>query len=242
MSEKKVEVERHIESSGGDRGGDVREMHYQRTEEHGRPVDRKQEHHQETVHTGYTHTEVSAPLIAAAPPIIHTDSNVAEGLIGGFTGSAARYTATTADISIQPSAKQLDEARRDEESHHREAAAIAQQHERSLEKKTEEYRRQAEQEAEKIRKELEKQHERDIDFRKGLIDSAIDRQKKEVDLEAKMAKKELEREAQLAKDALERSKLATNVEVNFDSAVGQTTSAGTTVSESESHTKNVRRN
>nr|WBQ85682.1 CAHS 1a [Macrobiotus sp. 1 JF-2022a] len=73
-----------------------------------------------------------------------------------------------------------------------------------------------------------------------------------------MAKKELEREAQLAKEALERSKLATNVEVNFDSAggklqhsisffclralisVGHTTSAGTTVSESESVRRDVR--
>ncbi|OQV15592.1 hypothetical protein BV898_10311 [Hypsibius exemplaris] len=44
-----------------------------------------------------------------------------------------------------------------------------------------------------------------------------------------MAKRELDREGQLAKEALERSRLATNVEVNFDSAAGHTVSGGTTI-------------
>ncbi|XP_055351814.1 cytosolic-abundant heat soluble protein 94205-like [Paramacrobiotus metropolitanus] len=193
-----------------------------------------------TVHTGYTHTQVTAPLVAPAPPIIQTP-RMAEELVGGFTGSAARYTATTGELNIQPSERLLQEAARDSAAHSRESEAIAKAHERELEKKTEQYRKEAEAEAEKIRKELEKQHERDIEFRKGLIDSAIERQKREVELEAKMAKRELEREAQLAKEALERSKLATNVEVNFDSAVGHTASVGTTVSESESVTRDVRK-
>nr|WBQ85679.1 CAHS 1b [Paramacrobiotus richtersi] len=145
-------------------------------------------------------------------------SGIAEDLVGGFTGSASRYTATTQELSMQPSDKLLQEAARDEAARSREAEAIAKAHERDLEKKTEAYRKEAEAEAEKIRKELEKQHERDVEFRKGLIDSAIERQKREVELEAKMAKRELDREAQVAKEALERSKLATNVEVNFDSA------------------------
>jgi len=155
----------------------------------------------------------------------------------GFTASASRITGTSAEANIHMTPEMIEQAKKDEERYRREHDAIAQQHDKELERKTEQYRKQAELEAEKIRKELEKQHQKDIDFRKDLIDSTIQRQKAEVDLEAKMAKRELEREAQLAKDALERSKLATNVEVDFQSAVGHTVSGGTTISQAETKTK-----
>ncbi|XP_055334646.1 cytosolic-abundant heat soluble protein 94205-like [Paramacrobiotus metropolitanus] len=198
--------------------------------------------HQETVHSGYTHTEVRAPVVAPAPPIVATNvAGLAEEVVGkGFTASAARITSTSQEASLTPSPQLQEAARRDEERYQRERDAIAMQHEKDLERKTEAYRKTAEAEAEKIRKELEKQHARDVEFRKDLVDTSIQRQKQEVELEARLAKKELEREAELAKEALEKSKLATNIEVKFDSAIGHTESAGTTVSQSESVTRTVK--
>jgi len=190
---------------------------------------------EQVTHTEFTHSEVKAPLIHPAPPIIATGSaGLAEEIVGqGFTASAARISGASSEVNIQASPALVEAARRDQERYQLEQGAIAQRHEKDLEQKTEAYRKTAEAEAEKIRKELEKQHARDVEFRKDMVESAIERQKREVDLEANMAKRELDREGQLAKEALERSRLSTNVEVNFDSAAGHTVSGGTTVSKSE---------
>jgi len=183
--------------------------------------------------TSYTHTEVRAPLINPTPPIISTGScGLAQEIVGdGFSASAARISGAAQHTVVQEAQASREQALKDQEKYNREQAAIAQAHERDLEKKTDAYRKTAEEEAEKIRKELEKQHARDVEFRKDIVESAIDRQKREVDLEAKYAKKDLEHERELALNALEQSKLATNVQVQMDTAAGSTVSGGTTVSQ-----------
>jgi len=192
--------------------------------------------------TSYVHTEVKAPLIAPCPPIISTGSaGLAQEIVGeGFTASAARISGGAVNTGIVETAEMRQRARAEEEKYLREQEAIARSHDKDLEKKTEKYRLETEREAEKIRKELEKQHARDVDFRKEVVESTIDRQKQEVDLEAKKAKSELERERQLARDALESSKLQTNVQVQMDTAAGQTVSGGTTVSSAQSRSTDRR--
>nr|P0CU46.1 RecName: Full=Cytosolic-abundant heat soluble protein 86272; Short=CAHS 86272; AltName: Full=Cytosolic-abundant heat soluble protein b; Short=SAHS-b; AltName: Full=Tardigrade-specific intrinsically disordered protein CAHS 86272; Short=TDP CAHS 86272 [Hypsibius exemplaris] len=183
--------------------------------------------------TNYTHTEIRAPMVNPLPPIISTGAaGLAQEIVGeGFTASATRISGAAATTQVLESQASREQAFKDQEKYSREQAAIARAHDKDLEKKTEEYRKTAEAEAEKIRKELEKQHARDVEFRKDLVESAIDRQKREVDLEAKYAKKELEHERELAMNALEQSKMATNVQVQMDTAAGTTVSGGTTVSE-----------
>ncbi|GAV02446.1 CAHS12 [Ramazzottius varieornatus] len=187
--------------------------------------------------TSYTHTEVRAPVIDTAPPIISTGaSGMAEQIVGqGFTASAARITGSSADVNIVETAEAREKRMRDEEKYAREQEAINRHADKDLEKKTEAYRKEAEHEAEKIRKALEKQHERDIEFRKEVVGSTIEKQKAEIELEAKRAKAALEHERQLANDALERSKMHTDVQVTMDTAAGHTVSGGTTMSSSEQH-------
>jgi len=190
--------------------------------------------------TSYTHTEVRAPLVNPAPPIISTGSaGLAQDIVGsGFTASAARISGSAASVNVVETAEMRETRLKEEERYRREQEAIARSQEKDMEKKTEAYRKDAEEQAEKIRKELEKQHAKDVDFRKDMVESAIDRQKREIDLEAKYAKKELEHERELAKAALEESKLRTDVQVRMDTAAGQTVSGGTTVSQHvESHTE-----
>jgi len=200
--------------------------------------------HEEQKNTSYTHTEVRAPLINPAPPIVSTGSvGLAQGLVGqGFTASAARISGSETQGVMHESATLHEQARKDQERYEQEKAAISHHHDKELEKKTEAYRKEAEADAERIRKEMEKQHRKDVDFRKDMVESAIDLQKREVDLEAKMAKKDLDREREMALNALEQSKMATNIEVRMDTAAGSTVSGGTTVSEHtevhhESHDK-----
>lgn len=184
-------------------------------------------------HSSYTHTEVRAPLVNLPPPIISMGSSgLAQEIIGeGFSASAARISGAESSTIVHESQSSREHAAKDQERYQREQAAIVKSHEKDLEKKTDEYRKTAEAEAEKIRRELEKQHARDVDFRKDVVESAIDRQKREVELEAKYAKKELDHERELALNALEQSKMATNVQVQLDTAAGSTVSGGTTVSQ-----------
>ncbi|XP_055348073.1 cytosolic-abundant heat soluble protein 94205-like [Paramacrobiotus metropolitanus] len=200
----------------------------ERRDDYDRPPMR--EHEKEVVNETHVHTEIRAPLVA--PPVAHVEVQGGFGdLAAGFTGSSARYTATSGEVFVQPSPRALEEARRDSLSHQKEADSIARAHEQDLMKRSEKYQSETEAEALKIRKEMEKQHERDIAFRKSLIDSAVDRQIREVDLEARMAKRELLREAQIAKEQLDRASAATTVEVDLKTAVGHTHSAGVTASE-----------
>jgi len=220
------------------------EEHYVNEERSQQGGVQRQDHSKQEVHSeSYVHTEVKAPLINPAPPIISTGSaGLGQALVGeAFSASAARISSGSNQINVQPSEKLSEEARRDQERYQREQDAILQRQQQSTESKTEAYRKDAEAQAEKIRKELEKQHQKDIDFRKDLVGDAINTQKKQVELEAMMAKRELDREAQAAKEALEQSKLQTNIEVKMDTAAGRTISGGTTVSQSESLSKEVRK-
>jgi len=181
--------------------------------------------------TSYTHTEIK-PVHVTAPLLISSAEGLAQEMVGeGFSASAARVSGEASGEMVVESAASARQAFIDREKKDREMDAVAQASQKELEKKTEAYRKKAEEEAEKIRRELEKQHERDVEFRKDLVESAIDRQKREVDLEAKYAKKELEHERKLAMDALERSKLASNIEVNFDSSAGKTVTESHLVAE-----------
>jgi regulator of protease activity HflC (stomatin/prohibitin superfamily) len=222
------------------------EQHYERHEERvqgGQNVQRDEQHHEKVENTSYTHTDVRVPNINPAPPIISTGSaGLGQALVGeGFTASAARISSGSSQINVQPSEKLTEEARRDQERYQREQEAILQRQQQQTEGKTEAYRKEAEAQAEKIRKELEKQHQKDVDFRKELVGDAINTQKKQVELEAMMAKRELDREAQAAREALDKSKLQTNIEVNMETAAGRTVSGGTTVSQSEKISKEVRK-
>jgi len=203
-----------------------------RSDEGERVVDKSSSQQEKS--TSYTHTEVRAPLINTVSPIVSIGSaGLAQEIVGeGFTASAARISGASSNVMVNETAEMRQQQLKEQEHYQREKNAIERQHEKELEKKTEAYRKTAEEEAERIRKELEKQHARDVDFRKDLVESAIDKQKREVELEAKMAKKDLERERELALNALENSKMATNVQVQMDTAAGKTISGGTTVSES----------
>ncbi|OQV21655.1 hypothetical protein BV898_04553 [Hypsibius exemplaris] len=59
---------------------------------------------QQVEHTEFTHTEVKAPLIHPAPPIISTGAaGLAEEIVGqGFTASAARISGGSAEVHVQP--------------------------------------------------------------------------------------------------------------------------------------------
>lgn len=193
---------------------------------------------QEEQNSSYLHTEVRAPMPNIPPPMMSGSAGLGQALVGeGFQASAARISGGSQEMNVQPSEKLLQEAAMDKERYGREQEAIQNRLQSETERKTEAYRKTAEAEAERIRKELEKQHERDIEFRKDLVQGTIESQKKQVELEAIMAKRELDREGKLARDALEQSKMATNVEVNFDSAAGHTVSGGQTVSQSIKVTK-----
>nr|WBQ85714.1 CAHS 4a [Macrobiotus sp. 1 JF-2022a] len=183
--------------------------------------------------THRTHTEVRAPLITPAAPIVSTSvSGLAQDIVSeGFTASAARVSAESSHELVVETDEMRRKAAADRERYEREQAAIEKQYEHNLEKKTEKYRKEAEEQAEKIRKEMEKQHHKDVEFRKELVEAAIDKQKKEIEVEAKLARKELELERQKAIEALERSKMSTNIEVKFDAAAGKTVSEGVVVSE-----------
>jgi len=174
--------------------------------------------------TSCTYTEEKSPMPHITPPLLISSSEgLAQEIVGeGFSASATRVAGSASQEMVRETDASSHQAASDRARRDREMEAVARQSEKELEKKTEAYRKQAEAEAEKIRKELEKQYQRDIEFRKDLVESAIDRQKREVELEAKYAKTELEHERRLALDALDRSKLATNIEVNFDSAAGRT--------------------
>jgi len=202
----------------------------------------QQQYREEQQNTSYTHTEVRAPIPNVPAPFISSSAGLGQSLVGeGFTASAARISGGSQEVNVQASPRQQEEALLDQERYERELAAINERHQRDIEGKTEAYRKQAEIEAERIRKELEKQHQRDIEFRKSLVEGTIQTQKKQVELEAAMAKRELDREGQLARDALEQSKMATNVQVNFESSAGRTESGATTVSQSEKVTKSSQR-
>ncbi|GAU88204.1 CAHS2 [Ramazzottius varieornatus] len=202
-------------------------------------ANQRQEQHQEQHNTSYTHTDVRTNIPNIPAPFISTGvSGLGQQLVGeGFTASAARISGQSSETHVQMTPEMEAEARKDRERYERELQAINERHQRDIEGKTEAYRKQAEQEAERLRKELEKQHQRDIEFRKSLVQGTIENQKRQVELEAQLAKRELDREARLATQALDQSKMATDVQVNFDSAVGHTVSGATTVSQSEKVTQ-----
>jgi len=230
------------------RGERVQYSEELRVEQNGQPMppqfqDGQQQFREEQQNTSFTRTEVRAPVPNVPPPMMSTGAaGLGQALVGeGFTASAARISGGSQNVQVQPSPQMQQEACMDQEHYERELAAINERHQRDIEGKTEAYRKQAEIEAERIRKELEMQHQRDIEFRKTLVQGTIQTQKKQVELEAMMAKRELEREGKLASDALEQTKMATQVEVNFDAAADRTQSGGTTVSQSEKVTKSSRK-
>ncbi|XP_055347820.1 cytosolic-abundant heat soluble protein 94205-like [Paramacrobiotus metropolitanus] len=181
--------------------------------------------------TSYTHAEAKAPVLNVPDPLTVTGiAGLGQTLVGeGFAASAVRASGESERVTVLPNEHLTEEARRDQEKYQKEKEAIAERQKHALEAKTEAYRKEAEQQAEKIRKEMEKQHERDVGFRQELVSETIAAQKKQVDLEAQMAKKQLEREGQAAREALEKSKMTSNVEVNFDTAIGHAVSGSTTV-------------
>ncbi|GAU88203.1 CAHS5 [Ramazzottius varieornatus] len=176
--------------------------------------------------TNYTHTEVRVPQVSMPAPIIVTSaSGLAEEMVGsGFTASASRVTGSSVEQMVQESPALHQKSLEEAERHDHELAKVTEKMDHKMEKKAEKYRKEAEKEADKIRKLMEKQHEKDVEFRKELVETSIEKQKKEIEIEAKHAKAELEHERQLALEALERSKMTSNVEVNFDTSVGQTVS------------------
>jgi len=229
------QYERHIESdksSGNTR--DVRDSKEFRREtniESGYAAN-QQSSEKEAINTTHVHVQASVPLVAPQPPIIALGADISKDL-AGLTNSIAVITAETNKLSLAPNKEILDRAAREDEQVRRELEKIAEAYEKEVGRKSEQYRQQTEAEAHKIRKMLEEQHFRDIAFRQQIVDAAIERQKKEIELEARYARRGLEREGLMAKAALEQSKMATNVVVNFDSAVGHTVSAGNTVSSAE---------
>jgi len=234
MSSQKYE--QHTESKESSRSSE-RNVQHQDAQ-----VRSRTEEKSDTVHTGYTHTDVVAPMMLSSQPVIIANTGVAQDLVGGFSANIARVTGTSQELQMQRTPQMIEQERQDEERYNRERDAIQLAHQKEIERMTEEYRKRAEAEAQKIRSELEKQHQRDVAFRKDLIDTAIERQRKEVDLEAKLAKRDLERGGQAAKASLDQSRLATNVDINFNAAASTNSerSEGTTVSESEKFTRDVR--
>nr|WBQ85716.1 CAHS 7b [Macrobiotus sp. 2 JF-2022a] len=135
--------------------------------------------------------------------------------------------------SIYESPELQAEAERDYELKMKEQEQLAKDFERELEHRTLVYRKQQESEADRIRQELEKQHIRDVQFRQELADLAIENQKKQVDLEMRFAKRELDRQRRVARESLDRDKFQQQVQVEIESAAGNSVSQGNTQAQQE---------
>jgi len=94
-------------------------------------------HAEQTQNTAYTHTEVRAPLVSPAPPIISTGaSGLAQDVIGsGFTASAARVCGASSTTDVVETQEMREKRLKEQERLDRERDAIARQHEKEVEKK-----------------------------------------------------------------------------------------------------------